>query len=104
MATTINETTYLWPYSTEAGSFDLELTKKDILACSHAGNCDDDCEQAAQQEYIQKQLADVSNEAILCALAQMGIEVNDENDRQELIETIIWDAACNLREEITGSL
>jgi len=92
----------MWPYSTEAGDFDLELTKKDILDCSHAGNCDDDCERVAQQEYVQKQLQDVSNEAMLSALTQMGIEVRDENDRQEIIETIIWDAACNMREDITG--
>ena len=94
--------TFLWPYCTSAGDFDLELTKKDILDCSHVGSCDDDCERVAAKEYIQKQLCDVPNEAILGALAQMGIEVNDENDRQELFETIVWDAACNMREDITG--
>lgn len=96
--------TLTWPYSTEAGDFDLELTKKDILDCSHEGSCDADCERVAQQEYVQKQLRDVSNEAMLSALAQMGVEVEDESNRKDIIETIIWDAACNMREDVTRSL
>lgn len=96
--------THYWPYSTDAGDFELELTKKDILDCSHEGSCDADCERVAQKEYVQKQLQDVSNEAMLSALAQMGVEVEDENNRKDIIETIIWDAACNMREDITGSL
>ena len=40
---------------------------------------------------------------MLCALAQMGVEVNDENDRKEIIETIIWDAACNMREDVINN-
>ena len=51
---------------------------------------------------MQKQLQDVSSEAMLCALAQMGVEVNDENDRKEIIETVVWDAACNMRSDIVG--
>jgi len=94
--------THLWPYSTEAGDFELELTKQDILDCSHEGDCDADCERVAKQDYVQKQLQDVSNEAMLSALAQMGVEVEDENDRKEIIETIIWDAACNMRSDIMG--
>ena len=96
--------TYLWAYGTDEGDFEIELTKQDILDCSHMGNCDKDCERVAQKEYIQKQLQDVSNEAMLSAMAQMGMEVNDENDRKEIIENIIWDAACKLREDITGNL
>jgi len=96
--------THCWPYSTDAGDFELELTKKGILDCSHMGSCDADCERVAQQEYVQKQLQDVSNEAMLSALAQMGVEVEDENNRKDIIETIIWDAARNMREDITGSL
>lgn len=94
--------TFVWKYSTDAGDFDLELTFDDILDCSHEGDCDADCERVAAKEYIQKQLQDVSNEAMLCALAQMGVEVNDENDRKEIIETIVWDAACNMRSDIVG--
>lgn len=100
MATIINEKTHLWPYSTGAGDFELELTKQDILDCSHQGACDADCERVAQKEYVQKQLQGVSNETMLCALAQMGVEVNDEGDRKEIIETVVWDAACNMREDI----
>lgn len=97
----MKETLY-WPYITEAGDFNLELTKKDIMNCSHDGNCDADCERVAQQEYVQKQLQDVSNEAMLSALAQMGVEVSDEGDRKEIIETVVWDAACNMRSDIVG--
>ena len=90
---------YMWMYGTQHGDFELVLTKQDILDCSHMGACDADCERVAAKEYVQKELKDVSNDAILDALAQMGIEVNNENDRKELIETIVWDAACNLKED-----
>ena len=63
----------------------LELTKQDVLDCSHQGACDEDCERVAKKEYVQKQLQDVSNEAMLSALAQMGVEVEDESNRKDII-------------------
>lgn len=68
------------------------------------GPCDADCERVAQKEYVQKQLQDVPTEAIVEALLAMGITIEDETDRKALYEQIVWDAACNMREDITGSL
>ena len=94
------DATFMWPYSTTSGDFNLKLTKQDILDCSHEGICDDDCERVAQKEYVQEQLKDVPTEAIAMALDQMGIVYDDENDRKELYELIVWDAACNLKEDL----
>lgn len=96
--------TFMWPYSTEAGDFDLELTKQDVLDCSHQGPCDEDCERVAQKDYVQEQLQDVPSDAIVEALLAMGITIEDKTDRKALYEQIVWDAACKLREDITGSL
>ena len=93
---------YSWPYSTEDGDFELSLTSQDILDCSHGGSCDADCERVAAKPYILEQLKNVSNEAMLSALDQMGVEVEDENNRKDIIETLIWDAACCLRSDLNN--
>ena len=95
----INNKTFMWTYSNDAGDFDLELTRKDIMDCSHSGSCDKDCERVSQKEYVRSQLQDVSDDVIAKTLALAGVDVADKTERKELCKAIVWDAACNLRED-----
>lgn len=84
--------------------FNLTLNEEDVLACSHAGDNYDDCNAVSKKEYVIEQLSDITTETIVEQLLNVGIYIEDEKDRQEIVELIIWDAACYLREDITGSL
>ena len=82
--------------------FNLTLNEEDILACSHAGECVE-CNDVSKKDYVIEQMKDVTNEIIAAQLYSVGIEIENDNDRAELMRLIVWDAACYLREDITGS-
>ena len=91
--------TMMWRYD----ELDFELCIRDILDCSHDGICDNDCQRVVDKEYVQDQLRDVSADKLIGILDAAGIGC-DESDRHDIEECIVWDAACNLRSDLLGSL
>ena len=78
------------------GTFDIVLTEDDASLCCHSGSCDDDCENAIQQDYIRKQLNEISDEQIRCVLEDYGVEDSADKSRKELEMFIVWLAAGNV--------
>ena len=78
------------------GTFDIVLTKEDANLCYHSGSCDDDCEDAINQDYIRKQLNEISDAQIQEVLKDYGIEDCSGKSRKELELYIIWLAAGNI--------
>ena len=84
-------------------NFSLTLTEADILACATLGDCEGDKDRVSQKEYVQKQLKDLPLSYLTHELDNMGISYKEGN-RQNAESLIVWDAACYLKAELTGSL
>ena len=83
-------------------NFSLTLGEIDIMNCATANDCDMD-KGVARKDYVQEQLRDIPTDELRKVLDNMGIEY-DENDREEIESLVVWDAACWLKADLTGSL
>jgi len=83
-----------WKY----GCFDFQMTEHDAHLCYHQGQCDDDVERVMQLDYIKKQLAEISTDAMVEAISEYGPDLASA-DRHEIEMFIVWIAAGNIVDE-----
>ena len=82
--------------------FSLTLNKGDILSCATFGDCDGKKDEVARKKYVQSQLKQIPKRKLTKVLDNMGIEY-DKDSRQNIESLVVWDAACWLKEDVTGS-
>ena len=83
--------------------FSLTLNEEDILSSATPDDCDGNKDEVARKDYVQEQLRGLSTKQLRKVLNNMDIEY-DENDREEIESLVVWDAACWLKADLTGSL
>lgn len=80
--------------------FCIGLTAKDILFCTQGFDHTDGCSKVSKKDYIISQLKSVSTEIIAEQLHDIGITIENENDREEVLLLIVWDCANYLKEDV----
>ena len=70
--------------------YEFQMTTADALACSHSGDCYNDCVEVAQLEYMQAQLSNLSDEQIKNILSNYGVDYADDETRSELEILLVW--------------
>ena len=83
--------------------FSLTLNEEDILSSATPDDCDGNKDEVARKDYVQEQLRGLSTKQLRKVLDNMDIEY-DENDRRNIESLVVWDAACWLKADLTGSL
>ena len=87
-------------YITYFERFIIELTKDQVLSCSHAGDCLADVLETLTHPNIVTQLAQIEDGDLFDELSEYGAWDDVElSDRQKNEQRIIWIAAGNIREE-----
>lgn len=84
-------------------NFNLSLEEVDIMSCATIGDCEGNKDEVAQKKYVQDQLREIPTNELRKVLDNMDIEYN-ENDSKEIESLVVWDAACWLKADLTGSL
>ena len=81
-------------------SFEIEMTKKQALSCSHSGPCDMDVAALSKDKKIIRQLKKIGPLKIAAELKECGAWSAEElADHEENIQRILWIAANNISEE-----
>lgn len=78
------------------GTFSIKMTEEDAWRGCHSGRCDYDCEQLIEEDYIRKQLDEISDEQMTEVLKEYGIEDADSKTRHESEMYIVWLAAGDI--------
>lgn len=93
------------PEDTKTASLDsvhshleLILNKEDIPIAYHPGECIDGIETVRKKEYVKAQLAKFSTQSMIEILDNVGYAF-DENDRDEIEQLIVFEAAAQLADE-----
>ena len=87
-------------YWTESlGRIELQITKKQALSCSHAGQCDVDVEALKLNPSIARQLKKLDPVIVSAALKEYGawndLELSDHNEN---LTRLLWCACCDISE------
>ena len=87
-------------YWTESlGRIELQITKKQALTCSHAGQCDDDVEALMKIPSIARQLKKLEPAIVADCLKEYGAwdekELSNHNDN---LMRLLWCACCDISE------
>ncbi len=77
---------------------EIYLMGNEVEACSHPGQCDDDCRAVRERGTIHEQLAKFPDEALLKAINAYGCELPPDTKRETLEEYVIWLAANDINE------
>lgn len=80
--------------------FSIGLTADDILSCTKGSDHTDGCKKVSKKDYVISQLKNVRTEIIVEQLYSVGITIENENDREEVLLLIIWDCANYLKEDV----
>jgi len=87
-------------YWTESlGRIELQITKKQAVSCSHAGQCDNDVEALKLNPSIARQLKKLDPVIVSAALKEYGawndLELSDHNEN---LTRLLWVACCDISE------
>ena len=83
--------------------FEIDMTKKQAITCSHPGSCDLDVLIMLDNPKIKRQLNKISNELLAAELSEYGAwDGNELQDRTANEQRIVWIAAGNIIEECGG--
>jgi len=87
-------------YWTESlGRIELQITKKQAVSCSHAGQCDNDVEALKLNPSIARQLKKLDPVIVSAALKEYGawndLELSDHNEN---LTRLLWVACCDVSE------
>ena len=83
---------------TTMGNIDFALTENDANYGYHPGNCENEVIELMKQDYIKRQLADISDKDIIDTLTEYGLDF-DENDRNEMEIFLVWLACGDITSE-----
>lgn len=76
---------------------DLRLTRADVYACSHSGDCSDDVKRVLNKPYIKKQLAAIEPAQLAKELSEYGAWNETElQDHNANLERWVWISAGNI--------
>ena len=78
---------------------EVGLTRKDVDSVPESGRADDACSVIADQKYVQKQLAEVSDEQLFKAVKSL-CDDPELPTRKDAIMYIVWMVALSIKEEI----
>jgi hypothetical protein len=89
-------------YWTESlGRIELQITKKQALSCSHAGQCDADVAELMKAPAINRQLKKLNPVIVAACLKEYGAwndaELADHNDN---LTRLLWCACCDIAENL----
>ena len=79
---------------------ELCLTGEEVMACSHPGQCDYDCDFYQKNGTIHDQLRNFSDEALRNAVNAYGTELEEGTDRVTLEQYVLWTAANDIADEV----
>lgn len=83
--------------------FGLQLTREQVMECSHAGDCDPSVRALfTRNAYIRAQFALIKDEDMVAELRETGAFVGEEErleDRLHNCVFLLWLAAYSIREE-----
>jgi len=87
-------------YWTESlGRIELQITKKQALSCSHAGQCDNDVEALKLNPSIARQLKKLDPVIVSATLKEYGawdqVELSNHNEN---LTRLLWVACCDISE------
>lgn len=77
---------------------EIGLTRKDIESVPQSGSGDEACSVIADKKYVQKQLADVSDEQLFKAVKSL-CDDPELISRKDAIMYIVWMVALSIKEE-----
>lgn len=77
---------------------EIGLTRKDIESVPQSGRGDEACSVIADKKYVQKQLAEVSDEQLFKAVKSL-CDDPELTSRKEAIMYIVWMVALSIKEE-----
>ena len=78
---------------------EVGLTRKDVDSVPESGRADDACSVIADKKYVQKQLAEVSDEQLFKAVKSL-CDDPELPTRKDAIMYIVWMVALSIKEEI----
>ena len=89
----------MWAYSEHAG--ELEMTLAQALSCSQPGkDATDDVRELMRHPKIRRQLAKISDDALVAELREVGAwDLNELSDREDNLERFVWLMANNIVDE-----
>jgi hypothetical protein len=81
------------------GRIELQITKKQALTCSHAGQCDVDVEALMKTPSIARQLKKLDPALVAVCLKEYGAwdaeQLSNHNDN---LTRLLWCACCDISE------
>jgi len=81
--------------------FSLRITRADVVACGHPGECDADVECAVKKPYLARQFAALDPAKVKAELREYGAwDEKGLANAQENALRLLWCACCELSEDI----
>lgn len=78
---------------------EVGLTRKDIESVPESGSADDACSVIADKKYVQKQLAEISDEQLFKAVKNL-CDDPELPTRKDAVMYIVWMVALSIKEEM----
>lgn len=85
------------------GRIELQITKAQAAACSHAGQCDTDVLRLSKVPKISRQLAKLDPGTVRQHLDDYGAWDDEQlNDHEQNLRRLLWCACCDIDEEVAA--